>query len=322
MEEAGRGLRLPGLEFLLGKGSLAAARGETYESWLFGRFGVARRGDWPVAPLTLLADGGEPGQDFWLRADPVLLQAQGGSLVLAEAGALRISAAEAAELAQALNLHFQTAGLEIRPLRPQRWYLRLPEAPAMTTHPPEAAAGRNVDEFLPAGPDALRWHRLLNEVQMLLHQQPVNEAREKRGDRPVTSLWFWGGGRLPQGVNSPFAAVWCDEPLAAGLARSAGLRAQPLPGSASGWLPETAGDEQVLLVLDALRFPARLGDAFGWREAVQAMEKCWFAPLAQALRAKRLARLTLSSPAPERSRELVVNRGEFWKFWRGPRSLS
>src|SRR5438046_7084861 len=41
------------------------------EAWLFGRFGVPRQRDWPVAPYTLLADGGVPGPHYWMRADPV-----------------------------------------------------------------------------------------------------------------------------------------------------------------------------------------------------------------------------------------------------------
>ncbi|HEX6828937.1 MAG TPA: hypothetical protein VF104_08155, partial [Burkholderiales bacterium] len=228
---------------------------------------------------------------------------------------------EATTLAEALSRHFRDEGLEFQPLSPRRWYLRLPAAPAMVTRAPREAAGRHVDEFLPAGPEALKWHRLMNEAQMLLHEHPVNEAREERGELPVNSVWLWGAGALPERAASSAAAVWSDEPLAGGLARLAGIPCHALPASAAEWLREAGTDAEVLAVLDELGAAARGGAPGVWRETVQALEKSWFAPLAEALRARRLARLAISCPAPERSRELVMDAGDFWKFWRAPRRL-
>src|SRR5512134_618282 len=122
MEDACRGLRLPGLELLLGKGTLVQSGSESLEGWLFTRFGCTRSGDWPVAPVTLLADGADPGHDFWLRADPVYLRADGARLVLTDSAAFRISSDEAGALVQALNRHFRDDGLEFQPVRPDRWY--------------------------------------------------------------------------------------------------------------------------------------------------------------------------------------------------------
>ena len=41
------------------------------EGWLCQAFEVDRQRDWPIAPLTLCVDGGEPDLAYWLRADPV-----------------------------------------------------------------------------------------------------------------------------------------------------------------------------------------------------------------------------------------------------------
>lgn len=38
---------------------------------------------------------------------------------------------------------------------------------------------------------------LQNEVQMLLHDHPINAAREEKGLRPVNSFWVTGAGALP-----------------------------------------------------------------------------------------------------------------------------
>src|SRR5207249_1662504 len=76
------------------------------EAWLFGRFGVARQRDWPVAPYTLLADGGAPERHHWMRADPVHLQVGRNSLGLADSASFDVSRAESEALVEALTRHF------------------------------------------------------------------------------------------------------------------------------------------------------------------------------------------------------------------------
>ena len=69
-------LDIPALEQMLAKGRRRHAETESAEAWLCGHFGVDKQADWPIAPYTLLADGGEPGGHHWFRADPVHLNPQ------------------------------------------------------------------------------------------------------------------------------------------------------------------------------------------------------------------------------------------------------
>jgi hypothetical protein len=58
--------------------------------------------------------------------------------------------------------------------------------------------GRNIDRWLPDRQNARALRRLQNEVQMQLHGDPANEAREARGEWPVNSFWLSGcGGHQP-----------------------------------------------------------------------------------------------------------------------------
>jgi len=77
----------------------------------------------------------------------------------------------------------------------------------MQTTPAAAARGARVDEKLPSGPDAMRFHALMNEAQMLLHEHPVNAEREARGEPALNSIWFWGGGVMAAAKARPFSAV-------------------------------------------------------------------------------------------------------------------
>src|SRR5258708_12867800 len=66
--------RLVAAETLFAKGRRRRLAASSPEAWLFERFAVPKQRDWPVAPYTLLADGGAPERDFWLRAHPVHLR--------------------------------------------------------------------------------------------------------------------------------------------------------------------------------------------------------------------------------------------------------
>ena len=57
--------------------------------------------------------------------------------------------------------------------------------------------GGVVSVHLPIDRATAHWRRLSNEVQMLLHDHPVNLRRQQAGQVPVNALWFWGGGALP-----------------------------------------------------------------------------------------------------------------------------
>lgn len=290
---APHGLRLPALDALLAHGnSLAEPEGDM-ESWLCRAFDVDKQADWPAAPLSLLADGGIPGRDYWLRVDPVSVQLMRNQLVLFADDDIAPSAAEAKELCAALNRHFSDEELRFSAPHPRRWYLRLPKAQHLLTHPLAQVNGRDIRNFLPCGADGTDFRKLLNEAQMLLHAHPLNTAREAAGLPPINSIWPWGGGMLPESVARPYTQVFADETLARGLALEAGAASHALPADAAACLQ--AGNGNLLVVLDALRDATPQG--LPARQAQLAyLEADWFAPLKLALRRGDIQRLSLIAP--------------------------
>ena len=316
-----RELDTPALAQLLGKGRRRHAQTASLAAWLCEQFGVERQQDWPAAPYCLLADGGEPGAQHWLRADPVHLKLDGNQLVLAASGVFSISQPEAESLSDSLNLHFAADGLTFHPLRPDRWYLRVEPAPALETTALAEAAGKSIDALLPRGADASCWRARLNETQMLLHGHAVNEAREHAGQMPINSVWLWGGGTLSEAVSSPFDAVWSSDPFAAGLARAARIAARDLPSGAADLLRASASEGVNLIVLDRLSGAAQYGDAHGWRESLARLERDWFAPLLEALRLERIGMLSLHALGPAGALSVEVTRGDLRRFWRRVKPL-
>jgi hypothetical protein len=314
------GVKAPALQTLLARATCVQAPHSEMESWLCESFGVARQQDYPVAPLCLMADGVAPETHYWLRADPVHLGVERDQLVLSEASTFSLAQDEADALIATLNQHFAADGLHFVAPRAQRWYLRLACSPVLTTHGLYQAAGHNVHALLPAGQEAMRWRALLNEVQMLLFELPVNVAREARGIAPINSVWLSGGGVLPQDLPQPFDHVWAGDALARGLALAARIPGKNLPEDAAAWLKQAAPGKH-LLVLDALRPVACYGDPHAWRGELARLEEQWFAPLKQALQRGAIT-LTLHASTPAGTLSFTLSRSKLWKLWQPVRPLT
>jgi len=314
------GLELPALAKLLARSRAERFAAITPEGWLCEAHNVERQQDWPIAPLTLELDGGEAGDAYWLRADPVHLKIERDRLLLVENALFEVSADEALAYTRTLNAHFASTGITFHAPRPKRWYVKLAQPPRLVTRSAYEAAGRDVNAQLPAGADALHWHGVFNEVQMLLHSTPENSAREERGEPVVNSVWFWGGGARQPVRARPFDAVWSDDALATALAAAAGAEVEDVPADSGAWLAAATARptpyESHLVVIDALSAAAAHHDAETWRARIAALEAQWFAPLVQLLREGRIRRIALVVPGPAACRRFEVTRPNLFRFWR------
>lgn len=288
-------------------------------AWRCAFFGVAKQQDWPVAPYAALGDDLPSETGFWFCADPVHLHLQRDSFTVADGVARDQTPAQAQQLVAALNAHFGGEGMTFHAPRHDRWYLRLAHRPAITTTPLSDAVGRNVHHLLPQGPEALQWHRWLNEVQMLLHGHFVNHDLERQGLLPVNSVWLWGGGEISSVTARPDLAVWASDAVTVGLARAHECRIEALPFSAEAWLAQAHRATERLIVLDQLAQAGLHDDAQAWREALDRLERHWFQPLLQALRRGDIACLELYLGERHGVYGHAVARGDLRKFWRRSR---
>ena len=244
-------------------------------------------------------------------------------LIVTVFSAFGIQLAESEALAQTLNQHF-SGELSFLPLQAERWCVRVKkfDLADLRTETLAAVAGRDVNRHLPSGGDSKRWHSLLNEIQMLLHEHPVNEAREARGEPPINSVWPWGAGRLPADLKAHWHSVTSDDPLAAGYAQVAGIRHRPLPAGAGEWLDRLPEDGRQLAILDTLRTPFSLGDYAAWRARIIDIEERWCAPLVASLKSGRIGMITLCVPDGAELCSFESTRNDLRKFWRRPKPFA
>lgn len=231
----------------------------------------------PAAAVTdtlveLLRDGDEVAATapHWLRADPVCLQPDRATLRLFASDSFELDATEADALIAHLNAELGGPGWRLhRGRSPRRWYLGLDAPGNATAPPPDEVARGDYDRSLPAGADAMRQRRWLNDAQMVLHASPINAARERRGALPINSIWLWGGGDeqyLPgtsTGLNLPAPQLlFADDPLSRALAKRLNLTCLPLPDAESllKELPARRGGHAALILVPDAELPLSPSD--------------------------------------------------------------
>ena len=253
---------------------------------------------WPAAALTRQLDAGDAAGSMWLRADPCRIQPDiNGARLLDHGETLGLGAEDAAQLLPALRPLFGDCGMPIDAPVPSRWYMRLaPSTPLPVFTEPDDALGTDLFEHLAEGPEGRRWRSLLTEAQVILHNHPWNARRIDSGLRPVNSLWFWGGGALPDQVRTVHARWHGGDELASALAGFAGVAAALPPRF-------QAGEGDVLFDLSTLR-EAGLS------------EQDWLQPALAALDDGALDTLVLDTGD---GTVFTLSRRQRWRFWRRPR---
>lgn len=192
------------------------------QAQLLRHFELLPRG-WPMAAITRQFDAGDAAVHAWLRADPVFVRPDVGGARLMAWGNLGLSADEADAFLKPLKPLFGDTGFPISATRPEQWTLMLPrEAKLPVFSHPLDGLGEDLLRHLPDGPDGHRWRALLNEAQILLHTHPRNAERLAAGLPPVNSLWFWGGGVLPDAVTARSGRVVSEDAELLALAQLAG----------------------------------------------------------------------------------------------------
>jgi hypothetical protein len=307
-------LPLPAFTTLLGRGRLRPVPAGSTAAFLGAATGLGA--PIPAAALRWFELREHPGDTDWLCLDPVRLSFHERSLIVDDPQRLALSAEEAAALAVALAPTFAPLG-QLEVLSPGRWNLRLATAALVFRDLPDAIGRAALP--LPLDAPYAQWRQALNEAQMVLHAHPVNRAREAAGLPVVNSLWPWGGGRLPAAASmvSTHDALWSDDPIIRGVARLLQIDGSMLPPAF-----KVSGARRPLVIFDALEQPTRSGDAIAWRDGLARLEADWLVPAGRALREGRLAGLRLLAPGEAGGVELVLDRGDAWRFWRRPRPLA
>ncbi len=238
------------------------------------RHRVLQRLDWQAPALLPLAQviAARPGH--WALATPINLVA-GLSAVHVPFGAVLLLQAEEQQLL-ARDLAASPMGRDIALdfVSPSLALVALPRSLAATTHDPIALAGADPGEFLPSGQDGAELKRLMTELQMWLHDHPLNKQRGQRGWPAVNTLWLWGLSQEAMG-DAPLELpiLLGRDPAMRALWQRQGGQVGEVPRGLEPWLASAAGSSIAVLEIAALD----PDPALAW----SMFEEHWLAPLTQ-----------------------------------------
>jgi hypothetical protein len=95
-------------------------------------------------------------------------------------------------LCNAVDALMREEGVHIEYVETLRWRVECEREIEVLTERPDWIIGESLRPNFPRGRDARRVERWMNEMQMLLFNHPVNEARQNRGLPAINMIWLWG----------------------------------------------------------------------------------------------------------------------------------
>ena len=151
-----------------------------------------------------------PAAPFVLCADPIHLAMGRDQAYLEASAAQSLTESESQQFLATLNAHFSCDGVQFfhlaavdALLRGTAWCATFAAPLEIRTATLAEALDGSAAAFAPTGAHARRLRAIETEVQMLLYDHPVNQAREARGERAVNSIWFWGEADAAHATTPP-----------------------------------------------------------------------------------------------------------------------
>ena len=319
---------LPALTRVARFAGVSALPGD-WRAWLAGWLG---RGDVAaacdatpavIAAAALDADHAAPaGGSVWL-ATPLHLIAGLSSVHLDYRGLLKLDRPALEQLCQDFDREFAQRGFSLRRLPGEGLLACGPHFEHLPlTRDPARLLGGGIAGSTVQGAGAAALLRLGAELEMWLHAHPMNAARVRRHEAPLTTLWLWGGGAplAPQLLMPPaptahpdatFMTVFGADPVVAGLCMLSGARLQPPAHSAHDLLNSGAARTAAVIQLfhtDKPQ-PATLMDL------LRHLDERVLAPVVTALKDGVIQQLTLIA----NGRCSVLTARDSLRFWRRSR---
>jgi len=239
------------------------------------------------------------GSTFSLCADPCYLHPDRDKLLLFYRD-LEITLEESLALADYLQPLFEDLQATLIVKSPEQWLVEINTPVEVDFSAKQGLHGLPITDFMPQGKDAEHWIRLANEIQMLLFDCPVNQAREATGKVPINNLWFWGKAEFPQNWSA-WKHVSGDDDLLQRLAIESGSDYQ----SDTQRLLDIAEEEALHVVT--------FDPAQDWQQQLQTLSKNWLQPASSALTKWQLNQLNLIVPEWGIYRLTPISS---WQFWR------
>lgn len=274
----------------------------TDQQWMR-QLGFLPEPDWPLAQLLWMAEPAATRVQLQtadghglLLAQPVHFSLQRDSFGLD--ALISLSADEYHMLTQHLNKFFVDEGLTLIPsVTQQYWFLQTSTPWQLSTHSIQSTMYQNIQGFMPHGQHAQKLRQVMNQVQMLLHEHPVNQQRIANGLPEINSIWFSGNSGSAIKTSHKHIGLAGQHRLTTSLTEAFQLTHFSNIDSAI-----TQGAQDALMLVDDI-------DLVDWDALFVAVKR------------RNIQRLMIHLPIAGGTLQLSLTPIDCWKFWRQLKSL-
>jgi hypothetical protein len=237
-----------------------------------------------------------PQEGYWFTLNPVHIHVARDHLVMTDQRRLALDDGEARSLFEAAKTMCEEIGISLIFGDSKTWFLRADAWNSLQTASLDAACGHNMDIWIAKGTHEVAWRKLQNEIQMLWHIHPVNQAREERGDPLVNSVWLHRGSASLQEIFYDLGA----KNLSNAIRAISSLKTNQF------------------LLIENLHEASLNSDWGDWLAKINELEQELFAPLLQALVKREIQELRLVLSDAQKLAEFSCKPPQWWKFFAKP----
>lgn len=277
--------------------SQIASRSLLYQQYLW-------QGSWLQQASQLI---NSESNGYALIVSPISQTAGIHQLQYLDGKALGLSSEEAKAFCEALNTWLQADGWLFYPAKPDLWLVTAPQILEFTLPSLLDLSGSIDGTTKPTGPDATLILQQQTELQMLLHQHPLNQQRSARGLPIINGFWF---EQDSTGTANNETILYSDSSWA--------FHARSLPANYAELANSLSGEQEIVLFNDDLCLPVNQGDVYTYTQILQQWEQNWWQPLLTALQNRQIHHLNIRCEAG------LLNIRKSWlrPFWRKTESFN
>lgn len=300
---------LPGLNQILTYSNAVPNNQTDFESIIADSLGLTETQTLPFAQAYV--EGKQDESHRYLLCRTIYLKADMHNALVLPLENNRVNEDDSSIILEDLQTFF-SEDCDLKALENGLWLMRLKHCDASDCYPHYLSMiGRKANQFIEQSKQALPWYKLMNEMQMFMHQHPINQNRLTTGLLPINSLWFWGAGQKPKlDVNQ--IQWFCDDEQLIRFADSSKIQHQPLKQLTQ----MKSGDKSTVIDLSLLEaLKSSSGDDL--QVKLELLEKTVFKPAMTLIKSSR-ASLQLRCA---HYFDLTMTPFSKYKIWRPSKSL-
>ncbi len=251
-------------------------------------------------------------ETVWLAELSAISVGREGATI-AHPASFEITPEEADALFDAVSGLWADRAISVLPINARQWRIWLAPSASTRSLTPAAMAEMRLTDWWPQEDSLREWRRLLNEIQMVWHDHPVNIARAERSEVPINSLWLFGGA---QGW-SPLQPSTQSAPTSQSQVVTQQQKQTITSTNTRSPTPALHDTHAPTLTYEGLHTPYLQGDWAGWIAALPALSAHLSAlDPNTTLTLTGQQRCVVLTPAPKRWwHALLAPRPQSWNTW-------